>query len=208
MKTQVVLLPGLGSPGWSMTPLACRLRGAGFETRVMPYKSCWSTLDDIQRDVSEEIATSFDGDVSLVGHSMGGLVARRVAEFGIPGIRIRRMVMIGTPLLGNQIAQYFSRLPLQSFPYGRLWAALSPESCRANEKAIDGVEMGMVAGYVPGARWLCGMETDGIVTVPATRGAELTDHAAVPASHASLLLSGKVAAVTGHFLANGKFPRH
>lgn len=202
---QVVLLPGLGSPGWSMTPLACRLRGAGFETRVMPYKARWSTLDDIQRDVSEEIGMSFEGDVSLVGHSMGGLVARRVAEFGIPGIRIRRMVMIGTPLLGIQIAQYFSRLPLQSFPYGKLWPALSPESCRANSKAIDEVEMGMVAGSVPGGRWLCGEETDGIVTVPATMGSGLTDHATVPASHASLLLLGKVAAMTAHFLAAGTF---
>ncbi len=208
MKSQVVLMPGLGSPGWSMTPLACRLRSAGFETKVMPYKSCWSTHDEIQRDVSKEISSSFEGDVSLVGHSMGGLVARRVAEHGMPGIRIKRMVMIGTPLLGNQIAQYFARLPIQSFPYGKLWSALSPESCRDNAKAIDGCDMGMIAGSVPGGRWICGEDTDGIVTVATTKGAELTDHATVPASHASLLLSGKVAAMTAHFLANGKFPTY
>lgn len=171
----------------------------------MPYKARWSPLDDIQRDVSEEIATCFDGDVSLVGHSMGGLVARRIAELGIPGIRIRRMVMIGTPLLGNQIPQYFSRLPLKSLPYGRLSPALSPESCHANSQAIDGVEMGLVAGSVPGGSWLCGEETDGIVTVPATNRSGLTDHPTVSASHASLLLARKVAAMTAHFLANGIF---
>ncbi len=206
MKSQVVLLPGLGSPGWSMTPLACRLRSAGFETRVMPYKACWSSLDDIQQDVSKEIASSFSGEISLVGHSMGGLVARKIAERGLPGIGIRRVVMIGTPLLGSQIAQYFARLPLQSFPYGKLWPSLSPESCRGNAKAIDSVDMGMIAGSVPGGRWIFGEDTDGIVTVPATMGPELTAHATVPASHASLLLSGKVAAMTAHFIANGKFP--
>jgi pimeloyl-ACP methyl ester carboxylesterase len=208
MKPHVALIPGLGSPGWSMSLLSCRLRAAGFETATVPYRSCWSSIEDIRDEVSKAIRASFEGDLSLVCHSLGGLVARRIAEHGISGIRIRRVVMIGTPLLGNKAAQCFARLPLQAFPYGRLWPALSPEACAKNGSAIEGVDMGMIAGAVPGGRWIGGQDTDGIVAVPATMGEELTDHVVIPASHASLLLSGKVAAMTASFLANGKFPKH
>jgi pimeloyl-ACP methyl ester carboxylesterase len=208
MKSRVVMLPGLGSPGWSMSLLACRLRAAGFETSTVPYRSCWSSIEDIRNEVSKAIGAALQGDISLVCHSMGGLVARRLAEYGIPGIRIRRVVMIGTPLLGNKAAQCFAGLPLQAFPFGKLWPALSPDGCARNGDAIDGIDIGMIAGAVPGGRWIGGQDTDGIVTVPATMGDGLTDHAVVPASHASLLLSGKVAALTGSFLANGQFPKY
>jgi pimeloyl-ACP methyl ester carboxylesterase len=161
-------------------------------------------MEDICREVSEEIEQTGIRKVSLVGHSMGGLLARTLAARRIPGLEVRKVVMIGTPLLGSRLAGHLSRLPVQALPYGNLWPALSPEACAANGESVEGVEMGMIAGSVPGGRWIFGEDTDGIVPVSATRGSGLTGHATVAASHASLLLSQKVAGMTATFLAGGK----
>lgn len=204
MAETVLLLPGLGSPGWSMSFIASRLRRDGFDTVIIPYKAAHRTLSEVVSDVSERIeALPRQGRVHLLGHSMGGLVARGVACRGLKTGGIGRIVMIGTPLMGSGIAARMATLPISKLPYGRLWRDLSPEGCLGNRAAIPGVEVGMIAGAVPGGRIFGGMGTDGIVPVAATMSEGLDGHVTVPASHALLLLSGQVADAASRFLRTG-----
>jgi pimeloyl-ACP methyl ester carboxylesterase len=201
MVENILLLPGLGSPGWSMAFLARRLRKEGLKTVTLTYHDCWHTLDEVVEEVSGRIADrGIRGEVGVLGHSMGGIVARALAVRGIPGVRIKRVVMVGTPLLGNAFAARMARLPVGRLPFGRIWKDLDPVGCARNGDPVPGCEIAMVAGSVPGGWLLSGEASDGVVPVSATRGHGLAQHTTVQASHGSLLLSGAASQVAAEFL--------
>jgi pimeloyl-ACP methyl ester carboxylesterase len=82
--------------------LKLRLRALGFDADFYPYD--WrQSLDTLGAQLAERIRgdPALDG-VSLVCHSMGGLVARAtVAALGAAGKRIARVVQLGTPNFGS-----------------------------------------------------------------------------------------------------------
>ena len=75
--------------------LKLSLRAAGFDADFHPYD--WRhSIQDAGRGLAQRIAHEPRRKVSLVGHSMGGLVAR--AALAHPGAeRIERVVQLGTP---------------------------------------------------------------------------------------------------------------
>ncbi|HEY7760642.1 MAG TPA: CHAT domain-containing protein [Burkholderiales bacterium] len=82
--------------------LKLRLRALGFDADFYPYD--WrQSLDTLGMQLAERIRNdpALDG-VSLVCHSMGGLVARAaVAALGAAGKKIGRVVQLGTPNFGS-----------------------------------------------------------------------------------------------------------
>jgi len=77
--------------------LKLSLRLAGFDAEFHPYD--WRR--DV-RDLGAELAEHLKGEaaeVSLVAHSMGGLVARAALKAG--GGNVRRLIMLGTPNYGS-----------------------------------------------------------------------------------------------------------
>jgi pimeloyl-ACP methyl ester carboxylesterase len=89
----------LGAMNYSYLKLTLSLRAAGFDAVLLDY--------DWRRDVvtlgkllAERIAADGRDDVALVGHSMGGLVARG-ALAQPAGRHVSRVVMLGTPNSGS-----------------------------------------------------------------------------------------------------------
>ena len=82
--------------------LKLRLRALGFDADFYPYD--WrQSLDALGAQLAERIRNdpALDG-VSLVCHSMGGLVARAaLTALGAAGKRIGRVVQLGTPNFGS-----------------------------------------------------------------------------------------------------------
>jgi hypothetical protein len=82
--------------------LKLRLRPLGFDADFYPYD--WrQSLDTLGTQLAERIRNdpALDG-VSLVCHSMGGLVARAaLAALGAAGKKIGRVVQLGTPNFGS-----------------------------------------------------------------------------------------------------------
>ncbi|NTF17942.1 alpha/beta fold hydrolase [Agrobacterium rubi] len=201
-----IIIPGLGSPGWSMSLLALRLRRQGTSTRIFPYSAFSRSLGEVVSAVKRDVeAAGSPQRVHLVGHSMGGLVALGIATQGLDNIEIGRLVMIGTPLRGSAIAARISALPVRHLPYGRVWTDISPEGCQGNESHRHLGQTGMIAGAVPGGRWIGASQSDGVVPVSATMAEGLKDHVTVPASHALLLASKRVARLSAEFIATGRF---
>ena len=100
----VVLLHGLGRTSASMYLLARRLRRAGLDAGTLAYPSTRLSLEAacefVRRTLNERFPTS---RIDMVGHSMGGVIARRICLSAEPP-DVRRVVQIGAPNLGSPLA--------------------------------------------------------------------------------------------------------
>lgn len=103
----VLLVPGYGGNASSLTPLADRLRTAGRTATVVPLPGDGTgdllaqvvSLDDA---VDRALAAGAPS-VDVVGYSAGGVVTRLwVARGGAD--KVRRVVTLGSPLHGTQLA--------------------------------------------------------------------------------------------------------
>jgi pimeloyl-ACP methyl ester carboxylesterase len=127
--------------------------------------------------------------VDVVGHSMGGLVALHYLKHLGGRRRVRRLVMLGTPVGGT----WSALLGLAAAPLGRASLQLLPESQFLRELAEgalpDGVEIVCVSG-----------ERDHLAPWNRTcLGA--ARHISLPTNHAGLLVDEQVATVVGEILS-------
>jgi triacylglycerol lipase len=103
----VLLVPGYGGGTGSLDQLATRLRAAGRRATVVPLPDDGTGDLHAQADQLDGYVTAAlrDGpSVDLVGYSAGGIVVRLwVQEHGGTG-KARRIVTLGTPHHGAQIA--------------------------------------------------------------------------------------------------------
>ena len=197
----VMLLHGIWNSRAWIGPLAWRLRMRGFAVEVFGYSSVFGGPDVAVPQLVQRLRRG--GQVSLVGHSLGGLVAlealRRAPELDVP-----RVVCLGSPLLGSDTAKMLA---------GHGWMAALGRSGDLLQHGLaewDGrAEVGLVAGSVPhGLGTLMGVlqgDSDGTVALAETRLPGLADHCVVPVSHSGLVLSPEVAGLTAAFLRDGRF---
>ena len=92
----------LGAMNYTYLKLTLSLRKAGFDTILLDY--------DWRRDVStlgtrlaERLASDGHDRIALVGHSMGGLVARAALTHDV-GSRVSQVITLGTPHSGSAAA--------------------------------------------------------------------------------------------------------
>jgi pimeloyl-ACP methyl ester carboxylesterase len=103
-----VLVSGWSGPGleWRFSPIRTTLQEKGF--RTVHFHQCsngWGDIEHNGRKLGRLIdALTPSGDVYLIGHSMGGLVAR-VGE-GTAVRPIQGAVTIGTPHGGVDLGRY------------------------------------------------------------------------------------------------------
>ncbi len=107
-RPPVLLIHGYGCSRASWWWLRRRLEAAGWMVATLNLEPIYIGLDDyvdaLARRVDEVLAETDAVQLILVGHSMGGLVARAyLARFG--AARVARMVTLGTPHAGSQLAR-------------------------------------------------------------------------------------------------------
>ncbi|HEV7433186.1 MAG TPA: hypothetical protein VGN77_09085, partial [Steroidobacteraceae bacterium] len=92
-------LQPLGGIPYSYLPLQLRLRAAGYSVVMHDYD--WRTnLRDLARGLSIRLCADPAPSVSIVAHSMGGLIARGALR--LPGFeRVRRLITLGVPHTGS-----------------------------------------------------------------------------------------------------------
>lgn len=106
----VVLLPGFFENALTMEILRWRLeRALGVPVRALRPGRYFSGLEIQARDYARRIEGFVEltgaERVDLVGHSMGGILARYLAESGELKKRIRRVVTVAAPHLGSALAR-------------------------------------------------------------------------------------------------------
>jgi len=95
-------LIALGAMNYTYLKLTLSLRQAGFDTVLLNYD--WRRdIATLGEALAQRIAADGRDEVAIVGHSMGGLVARAALTHAV-GQRVSQLVTLGTPHSGSLAA--------------------------------------------------------------------------------------------------------
>lgn len=213
MGSAVIVLHGLGEGRGSMQPLVNHLR-EHLDATVLSfgYASHRVGIDDHGAALGRVVAGMPRADrISFVGHSLGNLVVRRWMHVAPADdlARVHRMVMLGAPNQGSDLARMASRVwLLAALSHGAAKDLVLrwPEISRT--LAVPTCEFGIVAGgkgddrgYSP----LLDGDDDAVVRVAETRLEGADDFLVLPVNHAAMMKDPAVQRATVRFLETGRF---
>ena len=205
----IVLLHGVHRTAHSMRSYERAFTRRGRLVLNLGYPSIRFTLEESAELLAEKLVVLEGRQFDLVVHSMGGLVARsllaRHAE-----LRVRRLVMVGTPNQGSELAARFQRFKLYRRIYGKAAKSLPSDSEFVAALPPPRCEFGIIAGGRGRGRgmvpWIPG-DNDGLVSVKSARLEGAKDFILVRVNHRRQLRSREVIRQILHFLEHGRFAR-
>lgn len=188
-KNGVVLLHGIFRTHHSMAGMAKFLERQGFSVLNLSYPSTrhdLETLADIIHPSIEQFAIGLEEKIHFVGYSMGGLLIRTyLHKFRPP--KLGRVVMVGTPNSGSEVADFIRGWPLYKKVYGPAGQQLITDQSAFQHLfgEID-YELAVIAGsrsIDPVSSYIIGKPNDGKVSIDSTRLNGMKGHKVLPASH-------------------------
>ena len=196
-----------------MRPLAAYLREHNDATVLtFGYASPRAGVDDHARAFGSVIAGLKGADrISLVGHSLGNIVVRRwMADAPAADLdRIERMVMLGAPNQGSDLARKVSQVWLLSkFSTGAARDLVLDWPRIAWNLAVPPCPFGIIAGGTGDAAGYSPMlegDDDSVVRVEETRLDGSDDFLLLPVRHAFMMRDPAVQEATASFLKGGRF---
>lgn len=207
MSESVILFHGILRSARSMRSLARRLQAQGYRVLNVDYPSRRFDLAGLAEWVRKPIESFLAGQterVHFVGHSMGGLLIRYYLH-AYPLATLGRMVMLGTPNRGSEVADLLQRFA----PYRWLYGLAGQQLCTRTEHVpLGGSDIGVVAGNFsidPLCSWIIGQTNDGKVSIESTRPDVAHAHVILRASHSFMPGNKAVQALVMRFLKDGKF---
>jgi pimeloyl-ACP methyl ester carboxylesterase len=212
----VIVLHGLADTRLRMTAICDHLhRQGGYEVFNVGYASTRLGIADHAKALASIIA-GLDGveEINFVGYSLGNLVIRhyladRGKAGGKPDPRFHRMVMIGPPNHGSQVATMLDQSKLVLLTGGAPVRELGHHwAWTETALATPSFPFGIIAGGRGDGRGfnpLLPGDNDGLVTVANARLEGAADFVRVPVMHTVLTVDAAVLQYTLEFLQNGRF---
>ena len=209
----VILLHGFAGVAVMNRPLAAMLRRAGYRPIDLGYQSWAKSLEQICAHLGprlHEIDKASTAPIHVVAHSMGGLVARALIHRERPK-NLGRVVMLGTPNGGSEIADFLHRQALLRGILGQAAPALVTQRPAAIDAMLGVVDypVGIIAGNKPllplTLARLVPLPSDGKVSVASTRLAQASDHIILPLPHSLLPYHTSAHRQIRAFLETGHF---
>jgi triacylglycerol lipase len=106
----VILLHGLFQNRGCLFWLQYRLRAAGYRQIISintpPWRDMETLTESLAKKVDELCIKLKVGKVILVGHSMGGMIARNYVQNRGGAVYVRGMITLGTPHHGSKLAPF------------------------------------------------------------------------------------------------------
>ncbi len=206
---KIVLIHGLWNRAWSMAGIAQRLRAHGHTVSLFSYPTRGNDISGHADSLHHFLQENIEGEFSLVGHSLGGLVIlnllNRYAEVYEQETSVQRVVLMGSPVRGSSLVKRLVRMPGQKFLFGQVRDAL----LEGYQHKPDGCEIGMIRGTRSfGLGRIVGKHAeanDGSVLISETRMKGLKDRIELPVAHSEMLISSEVADQAEHFILHGRF---
>ncbi len=209
----VILLHGILRSANSFNSLRDALEKDGYYAIPVNYPSTRITIEKAAEDL-QRVITSLEGieTVHLVGHSMGGLVIR--SWFALPEAqsqveRIGKVIMMGTPNRGAEMADLLHRFPPFQWVLGQAGQQLRTDFGTIDKLPAPSVPFGIIAGGrgedTNGYNPLMQGDDDGTVTVTSTHLDGEADFYSFPCLHMMLMRHPRAIEVTRNFLNHGSF---
>lgn len=216
-REKVFLLHGIALNRYSLMPLQCRLRKSGFDANALSYPSTSMSLEALadwfyETYLDDTALQSYD-KIHFIGHSMGGLVIREALEKykdKIDPEKVGRVVMLGSPNQGSELADAFKNFSIYKWFFGPAGQELTTHH-RKTRLYPSYYEVGILAGtakwlYPLSCIWIKG-DHDGRVSVDSTKLPDMTDHVLLRASHTFMIYRRDASRQIISFLKTGSFER-
>lgn len=203
----LIILHGLGRTKLSMLPLVWSAQSAGYDVTNYGYPSRRFTITEQATKLHEFLKERYppETELNFVAHSMGNIVFRKMAEVYPGEHKIGRVVMLGPPNHGAEIADKLHRYRILAYLIGPALTELAkdfpaPPPASAEIGVIAGGK-GTNKGYLP---WIKG-DNDGLVRIPETHIEGEKEHRVVKVPHTFLMWSPQVKREIFSFLEHGHF---
>jgi pimeloyl-ACP methyl ester carboxylesterase len=208
----VVLLHGIARTSRSLRKVEKALRAAGFATLNLDYPSRSKPLEALAAEIHPDIAAfanGIGGPLHFVAHSMGGLLTRVYVAHYRPA-QLGRVVMLGTPNGGSEVADLLKRLSIYRAFYGPAGQQLTTDQgADLTSLPPPDYAVGVIAGIRSidpiASRFILPRPNDGRVSVQSSKFAGMTDHMTVKTSHTGLVRHPVAIDQTIAFLRDGRF---
>ena len=207
----VVLLHGIARTSRSLRRIESALRAAGFATLNLDYASREKPFAALAADIHPQVSEFADttDQLHFLAHSMGGLLTRVYLARHRPA-RLGRVVMLGTPNGGSEVADLLKNLSLyRAFygPAGQQLTTTQDDSLRSLPP--PDYPVGIIAGIRPldpiAAYFILPRPNDGRVSLQSAQLANMADLTTVKASHTGLVRHPVAVAQAVAFLRDGCF---
>jgi pimeloyl-ACP methyl ester carboxylesterase len=202
----VILIHGIGRSSRSLSAMSSALHRTHHTVIGFEYPSTRIPIDS-SADYLHQLIQSLPNvdQIDFVVHSMGGLVVRSyLKKHRDP--RLHRLVMLGTPNRGAELADLLRSNPLYRWVMGPAGQELATDAQGLiADLPVPTLEFAVIAGgdgddgYNP----LLPGDDDGTVTVHSVRLPGAADSMRVPRLHTFLMRDDTVIQATQHFLQHG-----
>jgi pimeloyl-ACP methyl ester carboxylesterase len=209
----VVLLHGLARTPHSMSKMESELKAAGFATCNIRYPSTRHAIETLTREyvqpaVEDCLERAGANSASFVTHSMGGIIVRQLRHTA-PHLSVDRVVMLGPPNQGSELADRMRACPLYRWINGPAGQQLGTEATSVpNRLGPADFQLGVIAGnrpvLEPFKHYIDG-PSDGKVSVERSKLAGTHAHLILPVTHATMMRHEVVIKQTIAFLRDGAF---
>ncbi|PDT11126.1 alpha/beta fold hydrolase [Rhizobium sp. M1] len=214
MNDTVILFHGIARTKKSMEKLAGFLSGHGYRVVNVAYPSTKFSIEELVGFIRPEIegvsADAGEGRVHFLGYSMGGLIIRALLKDYRPH-NLGRVVMVGTPNNGSQVADFLRDWPLYRKLYGPAGQQLvTDQTAMIDLFGVVDYELGIIAGnrtIDPVSSLIIGLgvPNDGKVSVDSTRLDGATAHIVLPANHTFFPVNKTMWRQALSFFRDGRF---
>lgn len=205
----VIMIHGIVRSSKSFGSMEKRLTKEGYLAVGFDYPSTQKPLPELA-EYLHKVIESLEGvdEINFVVHSMGGLLVRTYL-MKHRDKRIRRMVMMGVPNKGAELADMLKGNPLFKLVMGPAGQQLVTDTSKLIGKLpTPKFEFGVIAGgrgNIRGYNPLIPGDDDGTVAVRSTRLPGATDFLLVSSLHSFLMANSVSMDSTVRYLKTGRF---
>jgi pimeloyl-ACP methyl ester carboxylesterase len=210
----VILLHGLFRTHLALKPMEWYLQSEGYTTVNQSYPSLLYPIEELAEMAVGRALQHCHGlgrhRIHFVTHSLGGILVRQYAAVH-PIQGIGRVVMLGPPNQGSQVADYYSSLEIMGIAEPVALAQLGTgEASIPQRLGPVEFELGVIAGNFRSSTVLPGFPdeaSDGTVSVSEAFVPGMIDFLQMPVSHTFMIINPEVMRQVVHFLRSGAFDR-